>query len=309
MKLQRKILNQTLVVLSLAVSACASTQVDLTPVNIEPVEKVQSAPFDPETTLAEADEDFSKENYRSALENYAKVYAFDTDRIVALLGQAKSHLALGEFEKAADIYWASDWTDNKEGTLKNLEIGKILSGLYTDRYDKPMKAINDGMMLSPNDARLWNAKGQYHDRRGEWMDALSAYLEAMKTGNWQAGTINNMGMSLLLQDRRSEARTKFEQALAIKPDSPVYDNNLRMVHILDGDIRTALKDLKEGRAANVLNDAGYVALKRNRPALAQRLFEKALEISPVFHAKAQANLEAIRKSESAARSKTPATSP
>ena len=289
--------------------SCATQNVAITPVNIEPVEHIKSDPFDPKETFAQAEKSFSNGKYQNALQQYAQVYAYDQDQKVALFGQAKSHLALGDYEKAGQLYWEQDWSDLDARFKEKIKIGKILSGIYTNRYENPTKAIHDGMMLSPNDGRLWNAKGQYHDRREEWMEALSAYLEAMKTGNWRAGTINNMGMSLLLQDRLPEARAKFEQALKIKPDSSVYDNNLRMVHILDGDINTALKGLKDERAADVLNDAGYVALKRNRIALAQKLFEKALEISPVFHAKAQANLEAIQVLESTARTKSSTTSP
>ncbi len=295
--------------ISLAISACATQKVAITPVNIEPVEHIKSAPFDPEETFLQAQNNFSAGDYEKALGQYAQVYAYDRDQSRALFGQAQSLLAMGAYEKAARLYWEQDWTALDIALSDKLEIGKILSGIYTNRYENPTKAIHDGMMLSPDDARLWNAKGQYHDRREEWMEALSAYLEAMKTGKWRAGTINNMGMSLLLQDRLTEAQAKFEQALEIRPDSSVYDNNLRMVHILNGDILTALKDLEDRRAADVLNDAGYVAMKRDRTALARRLFEKALEISPVYHHKAQANLDLILKSESAARPKTPAATP
>lgn len=305
-----KIQNITaMIAFTLLVSACATNKVPITTVNIEPVEHVKSDPFDPEEVFAQAEDSFVKEDYRAALQQYAQVYAFDQDQLKALFGQAQSHLALGDYKKAARLYWGQEWSELGAEFSKKIKIGKILSGIYTDRFDNPTKAIHDGMMLSPDDARLWNAKGQYHDRREEWMEALSAYLEAMKTGDWRAGTINNMGMSLLLQDRLPEARSKFEQALEINPDSAVYDNNLRMVHILEGDINRALEGLKEARAADVLNDAGYVALKRNRTALAQRLFEKSLEISPVFHAKAQANLDALKALESTARSKPPATTP
>jgi len=294
---------------AIILTGCKTTKVAVTPVNIQPVEQIKSDPFDPHAAMDEAKDDFAEENYRSALENYAQVYAYDPTEIKALFGQAQSHLAMGDYLKAARIFWSENLNKLGEDFADQVAIGKILSGVYTDRYDNPISAINDGMMLSPDDARLWNAKGQYHDRRAEWMDALGAYLEAMKTGDWQAGTVNNMGMSLLLQDRLDEARDKFEQALGLKPDSEVYDSNLRMVHILQGDLKKALSGLSETRAADVLNDAGYVAMKRQKNGLAQGLFKKALEISPVYHAKAQANLDSLEKLETAARLKSAATTP
>lgn len=293
----------------LALTACATTQVEVTPVNIEPFQKIEAEDFDSAQTSAHAEDSFAAEDYKTALRSYAKVYAFDTSEVKALAGQAKSHLALGEYEKAASIYWRDDWPETTPEQSKELAIGKILSGIYTDRFEAPTSAIHDGMILSPNDARLWNAKGQYHDRQEEWMEALAAYLEAMKTGKWQAGTINNMGMSLLLQDRLDEAKSKFEHAVNLKPDNEIYENNLRMIFILQGDIKTALKGLDESRASDILNDAGYVVLQKDKTALAQKLFEKALEISPVYHAKAKANLDAISRLETAARSKSAGTTP
>lgn len=290
-------------------TGCETTKVAVTPVNIQPIEQIKSDPFDPVALFNEAEADFEDQKYSESLANYARVFSYDPSTTKALFGQAQSHLAMGEYENAARIFWDGDLSGLGDDYADRIAIGKILSGIYTDRFDNPTSAIHDGMLLSPNDARLWNAKGQYHDRRGEWMNALGAYLEAMKTGDWQAGTINNMGMSLLMQDRLDEARDKFEQALVLKPSSAVYENNLRMVHILDGDLVKALKGLEETRAADVLNDAGYVAMKREKFGLAQGLFKKALEINPVFHAKAQANLDDLKKSETAASLKSTTTSP
>ncbi len=279
--------------LAILASGCASG-VNYTPVNIEPVQHIKSAPFDAEATLADAQTKFEAENYRGALEDFLKVSAYEPGRQDSRLGVANSYLALGYYERAARIFWHPDpvWTDGDYAN--DVALGKTLSGIYTGRYDNIETAINDGMTLEPNDARLWNAKGRWHDGRGEWMDALSCYVAAMELGQSRSGTINNMGMSLLMQGRQIEAEEKFAQAVDLSPDTEIYDNNLRMVYILKGDLTQALDDISDKRAANILNDAGYVAYNRGNFSKAETLFSKALDLSPVFHADAQANLDRLR---------------
>jgi len=221
------------------------------------------------------------------------VVTFDHSYKKARLGTGQSLLALGKFEKAAKVFWGKPISD--EDLNEDFELGKIISGIYTDRYDNVEVAIHDGMMIDPDDARLWNAKGRWHDGRAEWMDALSCYVSAMNTGKWRSSTINNMGMSLLLQGRFAEAKDKFKQSIDLNPDSIVYDNNLRMAHILTDNFGAALKDIGDSRAADLLNDAGFVSANRGKKKLAEKLFRKALDISPVFHPDAQANLDNLTR--------------
>lgn len=294
---------------ALIASGCASTAVEITPVHVEPVQTIKSEPFDPDAVFDTAKESFASKSYLKALKGFNQVLAYDPERLDARFWRAETYLAMGDYNQAADIYWSQDWSGLSDDLAANLQIGMVLSGVYADKFENPVSAIHDAMTDHPNDPRLWNAKGQHHDRRGEWMDALSAYIEAMKSGKWQAGTINNMGMSLLLQGRIDEAKTKFEQAHNLLPDNQIYENNMRMSYILLGDLKKALNGVSETRAANILNDAGFVALSRNKNGLAKKLFEKALETSPVFHAQAQANLDSLSSLEAAARSKSTGTSP
>lgn len=283
-----------LITLAFILSGCASG-VNVTPVNIQPIQQIKSDPFDPDETLVSAKKMFEQENYTGALGDFLKVSAYDPQRQDARLGMADSFLALGQYKRAARIFWHPDPAWQEGEYTQEIAVGKILSGIYTQQFDNVETAINDGMVLDPNDARLWNAKGRWHDGRREWMEALSCYVAAMELGQWRSGTINNMGMSLLMQDRTEEAKEKFLQAVDLSRDTEIYDNNLRMTHILQGNLRAALDDIADRRAANILNDAGYVAFKKDKFELAEMLFSKALEISPIFHADAQANLDLLRE--------------
>jgi len=275
--------------------ACATSKVDVRPVSITPIEQIKSDPFDLDEKLAEAEDYYNAEDYKDAVKTYMQLMTFDPDHAEARLGLGQSLMAMGKFEQAARIFWAKH-AATEEADLKDaFALGKIISGVYTDRYDNAENAIHDGILINPKDARLWNAKGQWHDRRAEWMDSLACYVTAMESGKWRSSTINNMGMSLLLQGRFDEAKDKFKQAKSINPETEIYDNNLRMAHILTNDLRTALSGIDSNRSADLLNDAGFVLAGRGNKSLAARLFKKALDISPVFHPKAQANLDRLSK--------------
>ncbi len=275
-----------------ALSGCATApNIDVRPVEIEPITEIKSEPFDAQATLSAAQDDFNAERYQDALSGFAKVLVHKPKDKPALIGSGESFLALGEYQKAAIIFWDEQFSDDED--QDEIRIGKILSGVYTDRFDNPQKAINDGLVFAPGDARLWNAKGQYHDRADEWMDALACYVHALGTDKWRSGTINNMGMSLLLQERYAEAESKFSQAMKISPQTDIYDNNRRMSLILSGQLKAALIDIEDNRAADILNDAGYVALQSGKSKRARLLFQMALDTSPVHHVKAEANLARV----------------
>ena len=278
---------------TLLFTACATTKAEVTPVQITSVTQIKSEPFDPAETLDEAEEYFTAENYTGALQEYSRLLSFDPDHVSAKLGAGESLLALGKFKNAAQIFWDNDFEGLDPEDLERVKIGQILSGVQTDRYEKPETAIHDGFLVRSDDARLWNAKGRLHDNQGEWMESLFSYVTALDIGQLRSGTINNMGMSLLLQGRHKEALNKFYQAVSLSPDTQIYDNNLRMTHILLGDYINALNDVTETRASNLFNDAGYVAMQSGQDQLAEIFFTKALQISPVHHSKAQANLDSM----------------
>jgi len=263
----------------------------ITPVDIQPVTKVKSDPFDAAEVKKQAKEDLKSERYQDALNNYAKLVAFDPEDDESHIGRGQALLALGSHEKAAEVFWDEErWGDTPKDEVK---LGQILSGIYTDQYDIPEWALEHGLAIAPKDPRLWNAKGRLHDQKREWMVALTSYVSALESNRWTSGTVNNMGMSLLLQGRYKEARVKFKQAKKLSPKTTLYDNNYRMSLLLSGKFKKALDGVPDERAADLMNDAGYIAQTEDRPALAKMLFKRAIDVSPVHHVKATHNLESL----------------
>jgi len=171
--------------------------------------------------------------------------------------------------------------------------------------------LKSALDAAPTDERLWSALGKSYDQNKDWIAAQEAYAQALEHGQDWPNAINNMGMSLLMQGRYEKALDKFAQAAQIAPSKALYDNNRRLTLVLMRQYDRALDDLEtddletddletddmaESRAAQLLNDAGYVAMMQGDRDRAKTLFEYAIARSATYHAKAYANLAALRAS-------------
>ena len=99
-----------------------------------------------------------------------------------------------------------------------------------------------------------------------------------------------------MQGRTQSAISKFEQAATLNPKNSLYDNNRRLALALDGQFQTAVNGLPDNRAADILNDAGYIAKIRGKTAQAKVLLNAAILQSESYHAKAHENLRQLKSS-------------
>ena len=249
-----------------------------------------------------------------------KAQGLSDEARTALLQKAQSALARKDCRAAHDPLQALVWDNSEDDALRieladcALSLGKVkqarvhyaklsgpralagqsLSAVALGTADDPELMLNQALEQNIDDSRLWNALGHVYDKSGRYLDAQDSYIRALSAGAQPDVMISNMGMSLLLQGRYSEARDKFMQALDINPDSRTYDVNRRLSLALMGDYGAAIRFAHPDDAALIYNDAGYIAMKHGKSAIAQALFEKALDISPVYFAKAEQNLQALR---------------
>ena len=287
----------TSLILAAGLSACATTnKMDLAD-NITSLELAEHSEIDIEATIEAAETSFKNENYAGSLELYHRVVLREPGNIEAGLGYADAALALGQSEVARQQFQNLRDLQLSDENLEAVEAGLALSEILSGDLDDPVAYIDVATARHSADPRLWNAKGLIHDGREEWLLALDAYVNALKTGEAHSGIINNMGMSLIKQGRFDEAQLKFEQALEIKPESRLYDNNRRLALFLDNKIRLGLKDIPDDRAASLLSDAGFIAMQQDRTALAKMLMKHAIKTAPSYHVKAVENLKTLEARE------------
>jgi Flp pilus assembly protein TadD len=170
---------------------------------------------------------------------------------------------------------------------------KVLTDISLGQISDSERRLELALQRAPNDPRLWNALGKYHDSMSNWEKAKDCYIQAMETGGSQAATYNNLGMSLLMQGQTRAAVSEFEKAIANDPTIDLYANNRRLALALNGQFLEAIKELPNERASDILNDAGYIAKMRDANNLAERLFSAAISRSDRYHMKAHENLEKL----------------
>lgn len=276
-------------------TACGATtgaELDVTPVSKGELVEVEVRAVElPTYGLLERAKDlelarlaFEDADFEVAADQYGLILKRGEDNQTVRWHLADSFLALEMFDQAAPHYAALP-----AGHAARVA-GETLIALREGKVEDTELAINAALELNPEDPRLWNALGHVYDDQARHLDAQDAYIMAMQMGGEPASGINNLGMSLMQQGRFAQAKDKFAQAAALD-DHPRYEANVRLITALTESPENAILGMEDNAAAELLNDAGYIALSRGDRITARTLFTKAIEISPVYYPTAVANLE------------------
>ena len=275
-------------------SGCASTPDAVQSVaQSRPITKVKSQDVDIPALLAKAGIHYKDREYTESYDLYGAALMFNPELSEARLGLGDAALALGKPDaafKAFDGLTVGALSDTQKIRLL---AGLALLGANGAQSGDTENHLKHVLQFAPGDARLWNALGVHYDKNEKWVESTEAYVNALKAGTARASTVNNLGMSLMMQGRLDAAMEKFEQALQIAPDTELFDNNRRLVMALRGDYEDAVRGLDDRRAAILSNDAGYIAMQRGDKGLARQLLKRSIAINPVYNPKTQANLDAL----------------
>jgi len=256
-------------------------------VEVRPIESISSAIKDTKDLAQTAKAAFDQGDYSAAHAAYQALHLDAPKSEDWRSGLAKSSLALGDLKSARTHFLT---LPNSIERMTNLAI--INSALGTS--DDIEVELNAALEINLGDARLWMALGQFYDQEARHLEAQDAYIRALSNGASAAIANNSLGLSLLKSGRYAMALDKFNQANALSPESTMIDNNRRLTLALLEDYEGAVSGIDEDRAAQIYNDAGYLAMQSGEVSLAGSLLTKALTISPVHFAPAEANLAALR---------------
>ena len=87
-------------------------------------------------------------------------------------------------------------------------------------------------------------------------------------------------MSLLAQGRWKLAALQFEAALKSDPEKRLYENNMRLVSLLNGEEARALEGMIPSRQAALFTDAGRLTERAGKTDRARRFYEAAIKLDP-----------------------------
>ncbi len=265
----------------------------LKPLDIKPVLISSVDTFDVSAMMERAHVAYRQEDYTLSAKYYQQVWIRQPENIKARIGLGNAALALGQGGVAYELFSNIDLQTLSEPQRTQLFSGWVLSEIMTRQTVDTEVRLNAALERTQDDPRLWNALGHELDKQDRWDAAQNSYVNALATGRAHSAIVNNIGMSLLLQDRRQAALEKFEQALIMNPRQTRYDNNRRLTLALMERYPEALRSIDDKRAAQIFNDAGYIAMQQKKYALARGLLTQAVNLSPKYHVKAKANLDRL----------------
>ena len=254
-------------------------------------EALRAAAQSQETTLDTAEADIAARRFQLAFQRLARLDKATAETARAryamaevLLGMDRPHEALARFEavQSDPAYQTLAWQGMG---LAQLAIGE--AGQAATQLDRAVAA-------DPSLWRAWAGLGRAYDQHKRWTESAAAYQRGLEANPGSAAILNNQGMSLLLQHRYPEAAGAFEQAIARDPALETARANLRIALAWQGRYDEALIALQSAERADSLNNIGYVAMLRGDLRTAQRYFAQAMEVSPIYHYGAAANLETLR---------------
>jgi Flp pilus assembly protein TadD len=167
----------------------------------------------------------------------------------------------------------------------------ILVGDLEVAYKELSAAVDE----DPTLWRAWNAIGAYHDAHDDWPKAEDAYRRALAVQPNEPIILNNLGFSLLMQDKIDEALRPLQEAMRLAPELPQVKTNVRLAYARKGEYRRAVSgSSSDVELAKALNNVGYIALLKGDYTLAEAYFLRAMEADPTFNEVAWRNLNLLK---------------
>lgn len=257
----------------------------------ENVEQLENLPA--RALIERAQENLVNGTYQMAGLYFSMALKKDPESDVALSGlgeilfREKKYIeAKGTFEKA--------FQKNKKSLPALMGMGKACRALR--EYDTAAEHLSRAADLQPDDPAILAELGITYEASGRGEKAEPFFRWVTELSPQSAWAYNNLGFNLLLQERYKEAVPVLERAVELNPDDGRIQNNLAVAYALAREEEKALR-LFHGSVgkAGAYNNLGYVHMVLGNWQEAEKAFKQALELSPVFYARAKENLERLKE--------------
>lgn len=272
-------------ILGLALSlALADPAPDPPPAETPPVAQSQISLADAGQAIAAGRLDQARRILGTAL--VAGVKGEPVDRLLADLAYASA-----DYPQAYQIY--KNLLASHPDELLLLERAGI-SALRLARLAEATSLLDRATRQTGAGWRAWNARAVAADRQSRWDEADAAYAHALEIDGTRAEIFNNMGWSLMLRGRWSEALASFERANSLNPKPPRLANNLELARAaVAAELPNRLAGENDESFAARLNDAGVIAAAAGQDARAQAAFAQAIDVRSRWYARAAENLASL----------------
>ncbi|MCA9035195.1 MAG: tetratricopeptide repeat protein [Planctomycetaceae bacterium] len=133
-----------------------------------------------------------------------------------------------------------------------------IQAIQQDRLDDASNAFQSVLDSDPSNATAHHGIAMIADLRQDWSDAEYHYKQALRSRPQDAGLLNDLGYSYLLQNRFHEASSYLTRAVEQNPQHEKAQENLAMLALRQGDRSSAEEQLKK------LHPANQVAMQMQR---------------------------------------------
>jgi Flp pilus assembly protein TadD len=229
--------------------------------------------------------------YAEAQQIYQRLLITTPTLAGARYGAAECALALGQPDGALTLF--DGLVANSEFHARALQ-GKGLAEFALGRRDAAGQSLREATAGDATLWRAWNGLGDLADQERKPKDAAALYAKALALHPNSAMIINNIGFSLLGSGDYAQAIVEFRKALVLEPNNLTVQTNLRLALAATGDYEAALRSVPREQMPSLLNNVGYIALRRGDYAAAERYLTGAMDASGSYSTVAARNLDWLR---------------
>ena len=216
---------------------------------------VAPAPVVP-ATFAEAEVAFREKRYDEAVDGFA-----------AYTNRRPSN-PWGFYMLGLSAWKAGDLT-TAEGAFKQaltLDTTHVKSYLNLSRVliesgqpDSAMGYLNTVLQIDEGLGEAYRLIGRVHDAKGELVEAVTAYHEALSLDSTDVWSMNNLGLVLIHQGAFDEALRPLARAVVWSPEVATFQNNLGIALERTGHFRAA----EDAYRAALVADSGFTKASVN----------------------------------------------
>jgi tetratricopeptide (TPR) repeat protein len=175
----------------------------------------------------------------------------------------------------------------------------IASGRIRRSEDKHLEALDlfsRALAESPESPDILTEMAMTYDSLGQAEIAEPLYIRVTGLAPRASSSYNNLGFNYLLQQKYPEAVRTLELALSRDRNNRLARNNLATAYALNGQMEEAFPLLKRSVGeAGAYNNLGYFHMIRQEWEKAENAFRRAMELNPVYYARARENLDTLQK--------------
>lgn len=245
---------------------------------------------DMEALITAADATRLEGRLTEAVQIYQQILVTNPSSVPAQYGMAECLFALGKPRDARAIF---------AGLTKDAQLGPAalqgvgLADLALNKRDAAAESLHQAVAADPSLWRALNGLGLIADLQHRADEAAELYGKALAANPDSAVLLNNRGYSRLIAGHANEAIADFRRAITLDPESETIENNLRLAVAAQGHYAEAMRNVPRDRMPVVLNNVGYVAMRRGDLADADGLFARAVAENPSYDSITSHNLDEL----------------